>query len=74
MWRGGARVRRRLRGYALTVIKSTVPVGTHLIVRREVEAATAGRADASFDIASIPEILKEGAAIKGLLCRPTAWL
>ncbi len=58
---------RRLRGYALLVIKSTVPVGTHLIVRREVEAATAGRADASFDIASNPEFLKEGAAIKDFM-------
>jgi len=49
-----------LTGYAVIVTKSTVPVGTN---RKLAEAVRAARPDASFDVASNPEFLREGAAI-----------
>ena len=49
-----------LTGYAVIVTKSTVPVGTN---RRVAEAVAAANPDASFDVASNPEFLREGAAI-----------
>ena len=49
-----------LTGYAVVVTKSTVPVGTNRRVKRVIEAANPG---ASFDVASNPEFLREGAAI-----------
>ena len=56
---------RSIEGYALFVTKSTVPVGTSELVRREISAELArrGRQDLSFDVASNPEFLKEGAAV-----------
>jgi UDPglucose 6-dehydrogenase len=51
---------RALKGYAVVVTKSTVPVGTN----RKVEAAIlAANPSAEFDVASNPEFLREGAAI-----------
>lgn len=50
-----------LRGYTLIVTKSTVPVGTGAQVRRIV--AEHAPEDASFDVASNPEFLREGNAI-----------
>lgn len=60
---------RGLRGYALLVTKSTVPVGTHKLVRRAVEESLSadGRENIPFEIASNPEFLKEGAAIKDFM-------
>ena len=50
-----------LNGYTVVVTKSTVPVGTS----RKVEAIIRKhRPDADFDIASNPEFLREGAAVK----------
>jgi len=50
--------------YAILVTKSTVPVGTGDLVRREVQAGLSARAAAiEFDVVSNPEFLKEGAAI-----------
>ena len=49
-----------LRGYAVVVTKSTVPVGTNRAVAAAIRAA---RPDADFDVASNPEFLREGAAI-----------
>lgn len=59
---------RGLQGYALLVTKSTVPVGTHRLVRDAVEAemALAGK-NMPFELASNPEFLKEGAAIKDFM-------
>ena len=49
-----------LTGYAVIVTKSTVPVGTN---RKVAAAALAANPGASFDVASNPEFLREGAAI-----------
>ena len=58
-----------MQGYKLVVTKSTVPVGTAELVRREVASALdeAGRGGIEFDVASNPEFLKEGAAIKDFM-------
>lgn len=47
------------------VVKSTVPVGTNDLVRAAIakELAARGREELSFDVASNPEFLKEGAAV-----------
>lgn len=49
-----------LRGYAVVVTKSTVPVGTN---RKVAEVIRAANPQAEFDIASNPEFLREGAAL-----------
>ncbi len=50
--------------YLLMVTKSTVPVGTAEKVRNAMKDALAKRgSDLSFDVASNPEFLKEGAAV-----------
>jgi UDPglucose 6-dehydrogenase len=51
---------RALTGYAVVVTKSTVPVGTN---RKVAEAVAAANPGATFDVASNPEFLREGAAI-----------
>ena len=53
----------------LLVTKSTVPVGTHKLVRMAVaeELEHRGRSDIPFELASNPEFLKEGAAIKDFM-------
>jgi UDPglucose 6-dehydrogenase len=53
-----------LTGYAVVVTKSTVPVGTNREVGRIIAAT---RPDISFDIASNPEFLREGAAIEDFM-------
>ncbi len=55
-----AEIGQALNGYAVIVTKSTVPVGTN---RQVAEAVRAANPTASFDIASNPEFLREGAAI-----------
>jgi UDPglucose 6-dehydrogenase len=51
--------------YAVVVDKSTVPVGTADRVRAAIAAELAARgADVAFDVASNPEFLKEGDAVK----------
>lgn len=59
-------VARALRGYAVIVTKSTVPVGTG---RRIAEIVRHTRPDLDFDVASNPEFLREGNAI-GDFMRP----
>jgi UDPglucose 6-dehydrogenase len=56
-------VARALERYTIVVDKSTVPVGTAALVRREMEALTA----VPFDVVSNPEFLKEGAAIEDFM-------
>ncbi len=59
---------RTIRRYTLLVIKSTVPVGTAARVRAAVGEELARRgAEVAFDVASNPEFLKEGAAIKDFM-------
>jgi UDPglucose 6-dehydrogenase len=53
-----------LTGYAVVVVKSTVPVGTNREVKRIVAAARPGF---DFDVASNPEFLREGAAIEDFM-------
>jgi UDPglucose 6-dehydrogenase len=66
---GAAReIARTISGYAMVMTKSTVPVGTadriREIVRSELEARGAA---VGFDVASNPEFLKEGAAVKDFM-------
>lgn len=57
-----------IKDYTLLVTKSTVPVGTSRIVRAVVEEELARRGvDIPFEVASNPEFLKEGAAIKDFM-------
>lgn len=54
--------------YVLFVTKSTVPVGTSRKVRAAIqEELDLRRADIEFDVASNPEFLKEGTAIKDFM-------
>jgi len=53
-----------LTGYTVVVNKSTVPVGTASHVKKMIKEINS---DADFDIASNPEFLREGAAIKDFM-------
>jgi UDPglucose 6-dehydrogenase len=59
-----AEIGQALTGYAVVVTKSTVPVGTN---RKVAEAVRAANPTAAFDVASNPEFLREGAAIKDFM-------
>ena len=57
-----------LNHYVVVVTKSTVPVGTARKVRKTIEEELAKRqVDIPFDVASNPEFLKEGNAIKDFM-------
>lgn len=57
-----------MQDYLVVVTKSTVPVGTAEKVRRTIAEALQKRASKlSFDVASNPEFLKEGAAIEDFM-------
>ena len=57
-----------LNKYLVVVIKSTVPVGTASKIRNAINEELAKRgADVEFDVASNPEFLKEGSAIKDFM-------
>lgn len=59
---------RNIRHYTIFVTKSTVPVGTSRIIRKVIEEELAARGeDIPFEVASNPEFLKEGAAIKDFM-------
>ena len=59
---------RNMHNYVLVVTKSTVPVGTAKKVRRVIDEELAARGvDIAFDVASNPEFLKEGAALKDFM-------
>src|SRR5579871_6331362 len=53
-------IARALRGYAVIVTKSTVPVGTSRAVEQIIRKV---RPDIEFDMASNPEFLREGSAV-----------
>src|SRR6185295_1874642 len=53
-----------MNGYKVIVNKSTVPIGTALLVRKTIQDALDRRAvTCDFDVVSNPEFLKEGAAL-----------
>ena len=57
-----------LKKYTIIVTKSTVPVGTSYKVKAAIRAELDKRGvDVAFDVASNPEFLKEGAAIKDFM-------
>lgn len=59
---------RNVNKYTILVTKSTVPVGTAEKVKQRVRAELDKRGvDVEFDVASNPEFLKEGAAIKDFM-------
>ena len=60
---------RNINHHTMLVVKSTVPVGTSDLVRAAVRAEleARGRTDIPFELASNPEFLKEGAAIKDFM-------
>ncbi len=59
---------RNIRKYTLLVTKSTVPVGTSQRVRETIAEEIAARGcEVPFDVASNPEFLKEGNAIKDFM-------
>ncbi|MEG0808205.1 MAG: UDP-glucose/GDP-mannose dehydrogenase family protein [Alistipes sp.] len=59
---------RNIHKYTVLVTKSTVPVGTARKVRAAIEEELSKRGcDIPFDVASNPEFLKEGAAIKDFM-------
>jgi len=54
--------------YVMVVTKSTVPVGTAKLVRKTIQEELDKRGvDIEFDVASNPEFLKEGAAVKDFM-------
>ncbi len=58
------KIGQNLEKYLLVVTKSTVPVGSSILVRNAIESELKKRGkNIEFDIASNPEFLKEGAAI-----------
>jgi UDPglucose 6-dehydrogenase len=59
VWEVGCQIAAHLRSPRTVVIKSTVPVGTNAELARRMTKVTS----VSFDVASNPEFLKEGAAI-----------
>lgn len=59
---------RNINHYTILVTKSTVPVGTSKIVKATIlEELSRRGVDIPFDVASNPEFLKEGAAIKDFM-------
>jgi UDPglucose 6-dehydrogenase len=59
VWAVGDAVAKHLNGSKVIVIKSTVPVGTN----RQLAERMAAKTKQTFDVASNPEFLKEGAAV-----------
>lgn len=60
VWAVGREIARHLKGHKVIVTKSTVPVGTNAKLARLMSEAT----ETTFDVASNPEFLKQGAAIR----------
>ncbi|ANS73304.1 UDP-glucose 6-dehydrogenase [Paenibacillus yonginensis] len=61
--RAAADIGEAMDGYKIIVTKSTVPVGTNEKIRQVI----ASRTSFSFEIASVPEFLREGTAIRDTL-------
>lgn len=64
----GRDIGRTITGYALVVVKSTVPVGTTLRVKETITQELQKRGQQiEFDVASNPEFLKEGRAVRDFM-------
>lgn len=59
------KIGKHLDGYTVVITKSTVPVGTNYKVKEIIEKVIPKKA--SFDVASVPEFLREGQAISDTL-------
>ncbi len=59
------KIGKHLSGYSVVITKSTVPVGTNKKVKEIVASVKAEKA--TFDVASVPEFLREGQAISDTL-------
>jgi len=59
------KIGKHLNGYSVVITKSTVPVGTNKKVKEIVESTISAKA--RFDVASVPEFLREGQAISDTL-------
>lgn len=59
------KIGKHLKKYAVVITKSTVPVGTNKKVKQIIQKVKAK--DVDFDIASVPEFLREGQAISDTL-------
>lgn len=58
----------KMSNYMVVVTKSTVPVGTGKMVKKEIKKTLAARkSDLQFSMASNPEFLKEGAAVEDFM-------
>jgi UDPglucose 6-dehydrogenase len=64
VYAAAAEIAEALRGYAVVVTKSTVPVGTGREVSRIIRET---RPEAEFDVVANPEFLREGAAIEDFM-------
>jgi UDPglucose 6-dehydrogenase len=59
---------KNMQKYVLIVTKSTVPVGTAALVKQTIaEELALRRVDIEYDVASNPEFLKEGSAVKDFM-------
>ena len=68
VWEVARTIGQHIRKYVLVVTKSTVPVGTAKQVKKIINEELAKRnLDVPFDIASNPEFLKEGTAVKDFM-------
>jgi len=68
VWEVARTIGRHIHHYVLVVTKSTVPVGTAQQVKAIISEELSKRnLDISFDVASNPEFLKEGTAIKDFM-------
>lgn len=59
------KIGKNLSGYTVVATKSTVPVGTYKEVKKIIDEVKP--ADAEYDLASVPEFLREGSAIEDTL-------
>lgn len=59
------KIGKHLDGYAVVATKSTVPVGTNKKIQNAIEKTKSQKA--TFDVASVPEFLREGQAISDTL-------
>lgn len=56
-----------IKSYKIFVLKSTVPIGTTLEIKKYLSRGTPWRAPTDFDLVSNPEFLKEGTAVQDFM-------